>query len=130
MGWVSKGSGFPELDKLTFSLGPDELGGPVESPAGWHLVKVLDMREAQNMDIKDEKTRKETARRLMHDKLDAYAVKLRTESFAVEVDEAKFQRLSREEAEWMASVMAKEAETGAGDEKLKKQIEQLMQTQP
>ncbi|MGD8931463.1 MAG: peptidylprolyl isomerase, partial [Chromatiales bacterium] len=38
MGWVSRGTGFPELDELTFSLGPDQLGGPVESPAGWHLV--------------------------------------------------------------------------------------------
>lgn len=28
MGWVAKGTGFPELDELTFSLEPERLGGP------------------------------------------------------------------------------------------------------
>ena len=37
IGWVSKDSGFSGLDEVTFSLAPNEIGGPVESPAGWHL---------------------------------------------------------------------------------------------
>ncbi|MCP4811703.1 MAG: hypothetical protein GY888_04270, partial [Planctomycetaceae bacterium] len=60
MGWVSQGTGFPELDKLTFSLEPETLGGPVESPAGWHLVTVLDLRDALFEDMVDQETWKTT----------------------------------------------------------------------
>ncbi|MDR1165863.1 MAG: peptidylprolyl isomerase [Deltaproteobacteria bacterium] len=45
MGWVSRGSGFPELENLLFSLEPGEVGGIVETPFSLHIVKVLERRE-------------------------------------------------------------------------------------
>jgi peptidyl-prolyl cis-trans isomerase C len=104
MGWVGQGTGFPALDELTFSLGPDELGGPVESPAGWHLVKVLDQREARFEDIVDAATRQTTRRRYLHEKLDAYVVDLRKHVFPVVVYADNLDRLFKAEAEWIADL--------------------------
>ena len=111
MGWVTKGSGFPGLDELTFSVGPDQIGGPVESPAGWHLVKVLDMREAQFEDIVDEATRKNTRRRYLHEKMDAYVINLRKNEFPVVVYEENLDRLFKTEAEWIAALEKKAQES-------------------
>ena len=47
----NEGTGFADLDKSTFALEPGELGGPVESPAGWHLVQVVDVRDARFTEI-------------------------------------------------------------------------------
>ncbi len=57
MGWVSQGTGFKELDDFTFNLEPEVVSEPVESPAGWHLVKVLDVNDAQLQDFDDPQTR-------------------------------------------------------------------------
>ena len=85
MGWVSQGTGFPELDDISFGLEPDVIGGQVESPAGWHLVKVLDVKDAQHQDIDDPKTRKLTKKMYIDEKLDSYVVDLRKHSFKVAV---------------------------------------------
>ena len=123
IGWVKKGSGFPELDAVTFSLGPDEIGGPVESPAGWHLVRVLDMRDAALDDIGDEQTMKATRRMMIDERLDAYVVSLRENEFSVEIYQDTLNRLAQQEVDWYA----KKAETDTvPPEKVKEQIEKLM----
>lgn len=97
-GWVAKGTGFPELDRVTFSLKPDELGGPVESPAGWHLVKVLEVRNARLQNIDDKDTWKAVRNMLLHERLDQYVVNLRTQNiFPVEVYKKTFEQLVRQE---------------------------------
>ena len=83
MGWVRHGTGFPELDDFTFNLDVDVVGGPVESPAGWHLVKVLDVIDVQFQNIDDEETRKRTLRMYMKDKYNEYVVNLRKNDFDV-----------------------------------------------
>lgn len=65
MGWVSQGTGFPELDDFTFYLEPEKVGGPIESPAGWHLVKVLDVRDAQLQVFEEPQTQNSTFRLYM-----------------------------------------------------------------
>jgi peptidyl-prolyl cis-trans isomerase C len=107
MGWVVKGTGFPELDNLTFSLAPEELGGPVESPAGWHLVTVLDLRDALFEDIVDEATRKTTRRRYLQEQMNAYVINLRKNEFPVVVYEDNIDRLFKAEAEWIAALEQK-----------------------
>ncbi len=99
IGWVTQGTGFPELDKLTFSLKKEKLGGPVESPAGWHLVKVLDVRDALYTNIKDKNTWETTRRILLHEKLDRYTADLRQQKFPVTVYDEVFKRLVDQEAE-------------------------------
>ena len=99
IGWVSEGTGFPELSKMTFSLKPGELGGPVESPAGWHLVMVLDNRKALHQDVEDADTWKETRRMLIKGKIDQYAVNLRLNEFTVDVYEDVLNLNIEQEAE-------------------------------
>ena len=99
-GWVAKGTGFPALDRLTFSLKQDELGGPVESPAGWHLVKVLEMRNARLQNIDDKDTRQATRNMLLRERRDQYVTDLRKKNvFPVEVYTEKFQQIVRQEEE-------------------------------
>ena len=111
MGWVVKGTGFPELDEATFSLEPETLGGPVESPAGWHLVKVLDVRDAQFDDIVNETTRKTTRRRYLQEQMNDYVINLRKNEFQVVVYEDNLDRLFKAEAEWIASLEEKAAQS-------------------
>jgi len=97
LGWVAQGTGFPELDKVTFALKPGEIGGPVESPAGWHLVKSQEQRAGQFKDIDDRETWNRTRRMLLHDKEDQYVTGLRKTSIPVQVYDEVFGRLTREE---------------------------------
>lgn len=98
IGWVQKGSGFPALDKLAFSLPPGELGGPVESPAGWHLVKVLDNRPAHFTDLDDRDTWRKTRRMLLEARENEYIANLRKTRFDVSVYSKVLDRLLEEEA--------------------------------
>jgi len=107
IGWVKKGSGFPELDRVTFSLGPDEIGGPVESPAGWHLVQIMDMRDAVYDDFEEEVTRQATRRRYIDEKLDAYVIDLRNREFPVQVYDDVFFDLAQQEVDWYKEVSEK-----------------------
>ena len=99
MGWVSKGSGFPELDRFTFALKPGVLGGPVESPAGWHLVKVLDVRAPAFQDIDEKATWRKTRRMLLEERQNQYVIDLRKKIFPVEVYQDVFDRLLEQEAQ-------------------------------
>ena len=99
LGWVPQGSGFPDLDKVTFALNPDEIGGPVKSPAGWHLVKVLDVRDGQYGNIDDRETLKQTRRLLLHERENLYIANLRKTTFKVEVYDDVFNRLSQQEVD-------------------------------
>ncbi len=99
IGWVKQGTGFPKLDKLTFSLKKDQMGGPVETPVGFHLVKVLDVRDARYQNINDKNTLDQTRRTLMHEKLNQYTANLRKEKFTVTVYEDVFSKLVAQEAE-------------------------------
>ena len=108
IGWVKQGTGFPELDKLTFSLKKEQLGGPVETPVGWHLVKVLDIRDAMYTNIKDKNTWDTTRRTLIHEKLDEYTADLRKDKFPVTVYEDVFKQLIDKEAKMIQEEAAKE----------------------
>lgn len=101
-GWVAQGTGFPELDRLTFSLELDVLGGPVESPAGWHLVQVVDLRDARFTDVGEEDTRNSVRRLVLKEKLNDYVIGLRKDAFPVVVYEDNLKRLFHAEGEWIA----------------------------
>jgi len=121
-GWVTQGTGFPELDKVTFAIGPDELGGPVESPAGWHLVKVMDVRDARFTDLGEEETRKVTRRLYLKEKLNDYVVELRKEQFPVVVYDENLKRLFQAEAQMIA---AKTKEMEANPERAQQILEEM-----
>jgi hypothetical protein len=100
IGWVTQGTGFAELDELTFSLGPNEIGGPVETPNGWHLVKVQDVDEAVYADIDEQRTRHMTRRMMIKERLNAYVVGLREDAFPVKVYEDKLSYHMQKEVDW------------------------------
>ena len=107
LGWVSEGSGFPELDKEAFMLGPNEIGGPVESPAGWHLVRILDQRDALHTNIADEKTQTKTRRMYLDEKMDQYVIDLRANKYDVVVYEEAINRLAQQEVDWYQGMLEK-----------------------
>jgi len=121
-GWVTQGTGFPELDKVTFALAPEEIGGPVESPAGWHLVKVVDVRDARFTDIGEDETRTATRRLYLKEKLNDYVVDLRKSQFSVVVYDENLNRLFQEEAQWIA---AKTREMEANPERARQILDKM-----
>jgi len=122
IGWVNKGSGFPELDALTFSLDPNEIGGPVQSPAGWHLVLVLDQRDASHESLDSPGTKEKIRAGMVEDRLNKYTVDLRTSKYDVEVYNDVISELARNEAEWFRELSEKSDQS---QEKLMEQIKGL-----
>jgi parvulin-like peptidyl-prolyl isomerase len=103
-GWVEEGSGFPDLDELAFSLEIGELGGPVETPAGWHIVVATDQRSSKYTDINDPDTQQQARRLLLKQRLDEYVVNLRRQrKHPVVVYEENLNRLLLQEAQWIAA---------------------------
>ncbi|MES9971577.1 MAG: peptidyl-prolyl cis-trans isomerase [Candidatus Thiodiazotropha sp.] len=102
-GWVEEGSGFSALDEEAFALEIGELGGPVETPAGWHILRITDQRASKYTDIEDPDTQHQTRRLLLKERLNDYAVGLRKQDYPVVVYEENLNRLMREEAQWIAA---------------------------
>lgn len=44
LGWVEAGEMVPEFERAMDELGPGEIGGPVQTAFGWHLVQVIERR--------------------------------------------------------------------------------------
>ena len=111
------------MNEAIFNLGPGELGGPVESTEGWHLVKVLDVSDAEFDNFEDKETQKLARRRYIHEQLDTYVQDLRKNEFTVEVYEDNLVRLGQKEADYIAALNKKATEEGS----LTKQRQQEMQ---
>jgi peptidyl-prolyl cis-trans isomerase D len=65
LGWVKKQDLFNEVVDVAFGLNKGEVGEPVESPFGWHLIEVQDIRPGgvKTFDEMREKLRQEIATR-------------------------------------------------------------------
>ncbi len=46
IGWISEGTTFPQFEKIVKSLKPGEISQPFETPMGWHIVKLEEVRQA------------------------------------------------------------------------------------
>ena len=126
MGWVKHGTGFPELDDFTFNLEPDTIGGPVESPAGWHLVKVLDVMDAQYANIDDPETHQLTLHRYMQEKFNNYVVGLRKNDFKVVVYQDELTRNFQKEADMIAELNMKARQEGSITEQRQKDLQKWL----
>ena len=93
IGWVTQGSGYLALDRLTFELNPGVIGGPVATPAGWHLVKVLETRPGRYHSLDDPATRRQVKRLLEHQREGRYVAALRKEKFPVVVHRQRLKQL-------------------------------------
>jgi parvulin-like peptidyl-prolyl isomerase len=126
VGWVNQGDVVPALDQVIFALGPGEIGGPVETPAGWQLVKVLEMKEARFTDFTDEATRKLTRRKYLHEKLDAYTTELRMKEFPVEVYQDRRVQLEQSEADMVKTLAEKARQPGSVTQQRIKELQKYM----
>jgi peptidyl-prolyl cis-trans isomerase SurA len=54
LGWISPGDTVPEFERAMDALKPNEISEPVRSPFGWHLIQVLERR---NADMTNERKR-------------------------------------------------------------------------
>ena len=126
VGWVAKGRAQPALDKVIFELGPGELGGPVESSEGWHLLKVLDISDAKFDNFDDTETQQLARRRYIHDQLNVYVQDLRKNDFTVEVYEDNLVRLAQQEADMVARLTEQAEQPGSRTEQRVEELQQLI----
>lgn len=51
LGWVRPGQMEPAVEQVIFGLGPGQIGPPVRTVQGWHVLQVNDRREAGYMNL-------------------------------------------------------------------------------
>jgi hypothetical protein len=126
IGWVEKGKVLPGLQEVVFSLGPGEIGGPVQVGDTWHIMLVQDVRDAQRENLDEEATRKAAWRKYIHAKMDEYTVNLRKNDFTVEVYEDRIVQLAQREADMVGQLAEKAQEPGSVTEQRLKELQELL----
>jgi len=54
LGWVNRGQGIPAVDSMVFALREKgEIGGPVHTDRGYHVVKLLDHKEGRKVSFEE-----------------------------------------------------------------------------
>jgi len=127
VGWVNQGEVVPALDEAIFTLGPGAIGGPVETPAGWHLVTVLDVADAKYTDFDEAATRKLVQRRYLDERLAAYSVELRKNEFTVEVYEDRMIQLAQREADMVKRLSEKAQQPGSVTQQRLEELQKFVQ---
>lgn len=83
LGWFAPGSLMPELDAAAVTLKEGQLSGLIESPAGWHILRVEQREGSQQMPF--EQAREALRERLMEEKLrqryEEWALELRRKAY-------------------------------------------------
>ena len=98
----------------------------MEAPAGWELVKVLEMQEARFTDFSDDATRKLTRRKYLDEKLDAYTTELRKNQFPVKVYQDRLVQLEQQEADMVKALQEKAKQPGSVTEQRIKELNKLV----
>ncbi len=84
LGWVRRGMMVPAFESALFAMKPGEISDPIESPYGWHIIKLDDVHAAKvksfddaevQKQLVDEFQKKDTAQRFQDaaDKLEQVA---------------------------------------------------------
>ncbi len=66
LGWLNPGDTVPEFERAMNRLKPGEVGEPVQSPFGWHLIQVMERR----VDVSQERLRQNARQALRERKAD------------------------------------------------------------
>jgi len=67
LGWLSPGDTVPEFERAMDALSPGQISPPIQTPFGWHLIQVLERR---NADMSQEHQRLEARKALRARKSD------------------------------------------------------------
>lgn len=80
--WFPAGGYGRHIQEKVESLEPGEVSEPFRSPQGWHLVKLLDVREADRTEeIRREEAREMISEQKSQEEVDRFMRQLRSESF-------------------------------------------------
>jgi parvulin-like peptidyl-prolyl isomerase len=129
-GWLNRGEMAPALDQAIFTLEPGAISEPVESPAGWHILTVLEVKDARFTDFADKATHKLTLRSYLEEKLDAYTVELRNKQFQVQVYQDRLVKLAQQEANMVKELADKSEKPGSVTKKRIEEMNKLMMRPP
>jgi parvulin-like peptidyl-prolyl isomerase len=90
LGWVKKGAMIPSFEKAAFSLRKGEISSLVKTDYGYHIIKVVDRREAKNrtLDEARDKIKKILFKNKYDNKYDKWMAELKKNAF-IEVYLAK-----------------------------------------
>jgi len=78
LGLIAAGSVFPAVEKVLFSMKPGEIGGPVQSPAGLHILLLKSVKPgsqrpfAEVKDLATDGARREAAMRQFNEEADKF----------------------------------------------------------
>jgi peptidyl-prolyl cis-trans isomerase SurA len=62
LGWISPGDTVPEFERVMNSLREGELSQPIQTPFGWHLVQVMERRNAEMSEDRKKLAARQTVR--------------------------------------------------------------------
>ena len=115
---------------MIFKLEPEVVSEPVESHAGWNLLKVLAVVEAKVENLDDPQTRQRAFRAYMQDRLNDYVVDLRKNHYEVIVYNDELQRQFQREADFIAELSRKEQQENPVSNKPLEELQKWITTPP
>jgi parvulin-like peptidyl-prolyl isomerase len=82
MGFVPRGQTAPVFEQAAFALKPGQISGVVESPFGYHIIKVSAHRDARTVPLQEVKPQVQEflTQQQMQQKTDAYVTKLKAKA--------------------------------------------------
>jgi parvulin-like peptidyl-prolyl isomerase len=130
VGWIRKGAGFEGLETTIFNMTPEVVSDPVESHAGWHLIKVLAVVKAQPESLDNPQTRERVFRAYMQERLNDYVVDLRKNHYEVIVYNDELQRQFQREAEFIAELNRKAQQQDPVSAQPLEELQEFISTPP
>jgi len=87
LGWVSPGQMVPEFEKAMNDLEVGEIGKPLKSRFGWHLIKILDRRAHDDTEeYRRSRVRESIRQRKTDEELEIWLRRMRDESYVEYID--------------------------------------------
>ena len=90
LGWFSKGMMVPEFEEAVVALKPGEISGPVQTQFGWHIIELIETRQAAAPSLDDvrEELATEVSGQLIGKEMDEVMAKAQVERPEVTIDPA------------------------------------------
>ena len=82
LGWVSPGDTVPEFEQAMNALSPNEISAPVKTSFGWHIVQVIERRQADtSADVMRQKAKDAIRQRKSREATELWLRRLRDEAY-------------------------------------------------
>jgi len=100
LGYFKREAMVPEFATAAFALKVGEISTPVKSPYGWHVIKVVDRRQAAapSFEASAEELREQVAEEVVGEMLAGLRAKAKVETFALDGSPQKLEQMRPEPA--------------------------------